>query len=158
MGARGKYRFSKRGCGNRGRQNRRIVAPAVPRFCSISQNRSTVPDQGATRVACTPGVTIGYRDTPRKTQPPAMLSRPPLFTLAPLRGTIDRSLLETCLPSTTMNIFDFWSRLQALWIFVSSVVAQYTFIFEEINNKLFLKWNTFAGDYYLKFAFIIQHI
>lgn len=43
------------------------VAPAVPRFCSISQNRSSVPDQGATRVACTPGVTIGYRDTPRKT-------------------------------------------------------------------------------------------
>lgn len=51
----------------RGRQNRRIVAPPAPRFCSISQNRSSVPDQGATRVACTPGVTIGYRDTPRKT-------------------------------------------------------------------------------------------
>lgn len=65
-----------------------------PVFARFLKTDRAFPIKGATRVACTPGVTIGYRDTPRKTsagRPCSVAHR--LFTLAPLRGN-DRPSIE----------------------------------------------------------------
>lgn len=73
-------------------QDRIVAAAKLALFCGISQYRSSVPDRRTTRVSCQ-AWPLGYRDTPRKTQSPAMLGRSRLFTLAPLRreSTIDRT-------------------------------------------------------------------
>lgn len=100
-------RFSKRGCERerdrdrqrerdrqRGRGSGESLHRLRPVFARFLKTDRAFPIKGATRVACTPGVTIGYRDTPRKTiagRPCSVAHR--LFTLAPLRGN-DRPSIE----------------------------------------------------------------
>lgn len=78
----------------RGRGSGESLHRLRPVFARFLKTDRAFPIKGATRVACTPGVTIGYRDTPRKTiagRPCSVAHR--LFTLAPLRGN-DRPSIE----------------------------------------------------------------
>lgn len=91
-------RFSKRGCSEKERERgreRRIVAPPAPRFCSISQNRSSVPDQGSnTRSLHARRDHRLPRYTTKNISRPAMLSRPPsiyIGTVAGNRPSIERA-------------------------------------------------------------------